>query len=143
MFIPDSSQFSPPWPGQQRHSRAVKIFCFSRYTGRVDSLYLQYSKHITRFKRLRVVSDSHCQTCQMSVYACVYEFACVTEVCGELLVCCPHIMIWQSGEPLGQGLWDLMVYFSVPQDTAMVTTRRCTYAHQFLGTKRMNNTPQF
>lgn len=38
--VPVSSQFFPACPGQHRHSSAVKIFCISLYTGRVDSLYL-------------------------------------------------------------------------------------------------------
>lgn len=38
----------------------------------------------------------------------------------------------QSGVPLGQGLWDLIMYFSLPQDTDEVITRFCTNAHQFL-----------
>ena len=53
---------------------------------------------------------------------------------------CTHMTSWQSGFPLGQGLWAWMMYFSVPHVSAMVTTRCCTSAHQFLHTHTHTHT---
>lgn len=62
---PVSSQLFPPCPGQQRHSRAVKVFCFCLYTGRVASLYLHTQKHThLKFDEGKVdgdlISDQFC-----------------------------------------------------------------------------------
>lgn len=42
------------------------------------------------------------------------------------------MIFWQSGAPLGQGCWELMMYFSFMQASMYVTRRDCVKEHQFL-----------